>query len=184
MKILAIAGKDLLRLVRSPSFLTFGLFIPLLMGAIFYLAFGGIGSGDEGFSVAPTRVQVANLDTPELRAGRILSGPSSWSTSCPRPSSPASWRSPRPRTRLRPWSGGSPGGRCGRHHPGRADRRNPRRRGKAQRWRSTPTRRLPSAPASSRQSSKAWWTITPAARSPARWPRSSWQHVVARSTAN
>lgn len=77
MKILAIAGKDLLRLVRSPSFLTFGLFIPLLMGAIFYLAFGGIGSGDEGFSVAPTRVQVANLDTPDsvqsgFSAGRLL----------------------------------------------------------------------------------------------------------------
>lgn len=74
---LAVAGKDLLRLIRSPSFLTFGFLIPLLMAGIFYLAFGGIGSTGETFSVAPTRVLVVNQDAPPsaaagFSAGRLL----------------------------------------------------------------------------------------------------------------
>ena len=77
MKMLAVAAKDLLRLVRSPSFLTFGLLIPLLMGGLFHLAFGGLGSEGQGVSVAPTRVQIVNFDLPTasqegFSAGQLL----------------------------------------------------------------------------------------------------------------
>ena len=74
MKMLAVASKDLLRLVRSPSFLTFGFLIPLLMGGLFHLAFGGLGSEDQGLAVAPTRVQIANLDHPVTSEGGFSAG--------------------------------------------------------------------------------------------------------------
>jgi ABC-2 type transport system permease protein len=74
MKMLTIAGKDLLRLVRSPSFLTFGFVIPLLASGLFYFAFGGFNSGSQGFSVAATRVLVVNLDEPGGQAGVVPAG--------------------------------------------------------------------------------------------------------------
>jgi ABC-2 type transport system permease protein len=74
MKILAIAGKDLRRLIGSPSFLTFGFIIPLLMGALFYLAFGGLGSQDQGLHVAATKVQVVNLDRQTTPGGGMSAG--------------------------------------------------------------------------------------------------------------
>ncbi len=63
MKTLDIARKDLLRSFRSVSFVGMGFAIPLLVSGIFYFAFGGL-SGEEGFSVPRTSVQLVNLDEP------------------------------------------------------------------------------------------------------------------------
>jgi len=74
MKMLTVARKDLLRLIRSVSFLAFGFAVPLLVTTLFYFAFGGLGSGNQGFSVASTRVQVVNLDQPGPQAGSLAAG--------------------------------------------------------------------------------------------------------------
>jgi ABC-2 type transport system permease protein len=74
MKMLTVAGKDLLRQIRSVSFLAFGFAVPLLVTTLFYFAFGGIASGNQGFSVASTRVQVVNLDRPGPQAGGLAAG--------------------------------------------------------------------------------------------------------------
>jgi ABC-2 type transport system permease protein len=63
MKILDIALKDLLRSLRNYFFLGFGLGVPVLMGAIFYLAFGGL-AGEGGFEIAQVDVVIVNLDEP------------------------------------------------------------------------------------------------------------------------
>ena len=63
MKTLDIALKDLLRSLRNYFFLGFGLGAPLLMGAIFYFAFGGLAS-EEGFDIPQMDVLVVNLDEP------------------------------------------------------------------------------------------------------------------------
>jgi ABC-2 type transport system permease protein len=62
MKILDIAFKDLLRSARSATFLAFGFAVPLLVSAIFYFAFGGLGSTSSGFDLPTTKVQVVNQD--------------------------------------------------------------------------------------------------------------------------
>ena len=74
MKVLDIAFKDLLRSVRSASFLAFGFVVPLLVSGIFYLAFGGLASGDGGFDLPTTSVQVVNQDQVRqgLSAGQML----------------------------------------------------------------------------------------------------------------
>jgi len=73
MKVLDIAWKDLIRSFRSLFFLFFGLAVPLLMSGLFYLAFGGISSDDEGFDLSVTEVQVVNLDE-EGFGGQLLVG--------------------------------------------------------------------------------------------------------------
>lgn len=73
MKILDIAGKDLLRSFRSMFFLMFGLGVPLLMAGIFYFAFGGL-AGDDGFEAPQTRVQIVNLDEPMSEYGGFSAG--------------------------------------------------------------------------------------------------------------
>jgi ABC-2 type transport system permease protein len=62
MKILDIALKDMTRSFRSLFALMFMFGIPLLMGGMFSLMFGGLGSGSDGFPIPVTKVAVANLD--------------------------------------------------------------------------------------------------------------------------
>jgi ABC-2 type transport system permease protein len=76
MKILDIALKDILRSLRNYFFLGFGLGVPILMGVIFYFAFGGLAS-EGGFEIAQVEVLIVNLDEPlaeydGFSAGKIL----------------------------------------------------------------------------------------------------------------
>ncbi|MBN1978251.1 MAG: ABC transporter permease [Anaerolineae bacterium] len=76
MKILDIALKDILRSLRNYFFLGFGLGVPVLMGVIFYFAFGGLASED-GFEIARVDVLIVNLDEPlaeydGFSAGKML----------------------------------------------------------------------------------------------------------------
>jgi ABC-2 type transport system permease protein len=76
MKILDIALKDIVRSLRNYFFLGFGLGVPILMGVIFYFAFGGLASED-GFEIAQVEVLIVNLDEPlaeydGFSAGKIL----------------------------------------------------------------------------------------------------------------
>jgi ABC-2 type transport system permease protein len=73
MKILDIALKDLLRSLRNYFFLGFGLGVPVLMGVIFYFAFGSL-AGEEGFSIPQTDVLVVNLDEPVAAYGGFSAG--------------------------------------------------------------------------------------------------------------
>jgi ABC-2 type transport system permease protein len=74
MKMLDIAFKDLMRSARSASFLAFGFVVPLLVSAIFYFAFGGLGSTDSGFNLPTTKVEVVNQDQAQagFSAGQTL----------------------------------------------------------------------------------------------------------------
>jgi ABC-2 type transport system permease protein len=73
MKTLDIALKDLQRSLTNAFFLVFGLVLPLLTGALFYFAFGGL-EGDGGFELPTTPVVVANLDEggDAFRAGDLV----------------------------------------------------------------------------------------------------------------
>jgi ABC-2 type transport system permease protein len=78
MKILDIALKDIVRSLRNYFFLGFGLGVPVLMGVIFYFAFGGL-AGEDGFEIARVDVVVVNLDEPLAEydgfcAGEMLVG--------------------------------------------------------------------------------------------------------------
>jgi ABC-2 type transport system permease protein len=55
-------------------FIVFGLVLPLATGALFHFAFGGLASEDGGFDLAPTQVQVVNLDKGQMgfSAGELL----------------------------------------------------------------------------------------------------------------
>jgi ABC-2 type transport system permease protein len=74
MKILDIAFKDLLRSFRSVFVLVFAFILPLLTIAIFYFAFGGMGSDDGGFNLPTTKVQIVNLDQPAPQSGGFVAG--------------------------------------------------------------------------------------------------------------
>ena len=75
MKTLDIAFKDILRSFRSIFFLAFGLAIPMLVSGLFYLAFGGLASADEGkFALPAVQVQVVNLDQGSAQAGGFSAG--------------------------------------------------------------------------------------------------------------
>lgn len=74
MKTLDIALKDLLRSFRSVFVVVFAFVLPLLTIAIFYFAFGGMGSDDGGFDLPTTRVQVVNLDKPAPQSGDFVAG--------------------------------------------------------------------------------------------------------------
>jgi len=62
MKILDIAIKDLIRSFRSLFALVFMFGVPLLVTGMFYIMFGSMASGNEGFSLPRTAVVIANLD--------------------------------------------------------------------------------------------------------------------------
>lgn len=73
MKVIDIALKDLLRSLRNYFFLGFGLGVPVLMGVIFYFAFGGLAS-DGGFNLSQIDVVVVNLDEPVAQYGGFSGG--------------------------------------------------------------------------------------------------------------
>lgn len=73
MKVLHIALKDLLRSLRNYFFLGLGLGAPLLMGGLFYFAFGGLAD-EEGFQIPQTDVVVVNLDEPVAEYGGFSAG--------------------------------------------------------------------------------------------------------------
>ncbi len=76
MKIIDIALKDLTRSMRSTFAILFMFGVPLLVTGMFYLMFGNIAGGDEGFDLPVTRVVVANLDegSPDLQLGASMAG--------------------------------------------------------------------------------------------------------------
>jgi ABC-2 type transport system permease protein len=74
MKALDIAIRDLVRAVRSLSFLAFGLLVPLLVSTLFYFAFRGIGADGGGWSLPPTSVKLVNLDEPGPESGGLSAG--------------------------------------------------------------------------------------------------------------
>lgn len=73
MKILDVAFKDLLRSLRNTFFLGFGIGVPVLMGVIFYFAFGGLAS-EGGFNISQVDVLVVNLDEPMAEYGGFSAG--------------------------------------------------------------------------------------------------------------
>jgi ABC-type Na+ efflux pump permease subunit len=73
MKTLDIALKDFVRSFRNTFFLGFGIGVPVLMGVIFYFAFGGIASED-GFNVPQVDVLVVDLDEPVAAYGDFSVG--------------------------------------------------------------------------------------------------------------
>jgi ABC-2 type transport system permease protein len=74
MKVIDIALKDLWHSFRNAMFIVFGLVLPMATGALFYFAFGGLASDGDGSDLAPTQVQVVNLDEGEMgfSAGELL----------------------------------------------------------------------------------------------------------------
>jgi ABC-2 type transport system permease protein len=73
MKVIDIALRDLLRSLRNFFFLGFGLGVPLLMGVIFYFAFGGLAS-EGGFNLSRMDVVIVNLDEPVAEYGGFSAG--------------------------------------------------------------------------------------------------------------
>jgi ABC-2 type transport system permease protein len=73
MKILDIALKDILRSLRNYFFLGFGLGVPVLMGVIFYFAFGGLAS-EGGFNLPQIDVVIVNLDEPVAEYNNFSAG--------------------------------------------------------------------------------------------------------------
>jgi ABC-2 type transport system permease protein len=74
MKILDIALKDMRRMFVNAFFIVLGLIVPFLTAGLFYFAFGGMGSEDEGFELATVQVVVANEDEggPGFSAGGLI----------------------------------------------------------------------------------------------------------------
>jgi len=62
MKLIDVALKDLSGFFRSAMFLVFGFVLPILTSTLFYFAFAGLVTGDGGFNLPATQVQVVNLD--------------------------------------------------------------------------------------------------------------------------
>lgn len=78
MKVLDIAFKDLIQAFRSRIAIMFMFVVPMLVTGLFYLIFGNIAGGDEGFTLPQTAVIVVNLDEGQLSGigsmGRFLTG--------------------------------------------------------------------------------------------------------------
>ncbi len=74
MKTLTIALKDLRRSLTNMFFLAMGLGMPLLFTTIFYFAFGGAGSDDDGFDLPQTPVVVVDQDQPAAQYGNFSAG--------------------------------------------------------------------------------------------------------------
>ncbi len=73
-KSLDVALKDLMRNTRSPFVLVMMFGAPLMITALIYFAFSGLGGGDGGFQLPVTRVQVANLDQTSAEFGGFAAG--------------------------------------------------------------------------------------------------------------
>ncbi len=77
---LHIAIKDLRGALRSRFFIGVAVFVPLLVTALFFFAFGGqVSQAGKGPGMAPVRTVVVNQDAGQLQLGRLvanmLSGP-------------------------------------------------------------------------------------------------------------
>src|SRR5687767_12580639 len=77
MNILDVALKDLKRVFRSVFALVMMFGAPLLIAGLLYFAFGGLAGGNGSFTLAQTRVVIANLDQPgfstsSFKAGEML----------------------------------------------------------------------------------------------------------------
>ena len=74
MKILDISIKDLKHIFKSVFSLVMMFGAPLLITGLLYFAFGGIASGDGGFNMPVTKVQIVNLDQPGAQASGFQAG--------------------------------------------------------------------------------------------------------------
>lgn len=77
MNILVVALKDLRRVFRSIFSLIMMFGAPLLIAGLLYFAFGGLASGSSSFTLARTRLVIANLDQAgssgsSFKAGEML----------------------------------------------------------------------------------------------------------------
>ena len=77
MNILVVATKDLKRVFRSVFALIMMFGAPLLIAGLLYFAFGGLANGSDSFTLARTRLVIANLDHPgssgsSFKAGEML----------------------------------------------------------------------------------------------------------------
>ena len=74
-----IAVKDLRGALRSRFFIGVAVFVPLLVTALFFFAFGGQVNTAKGPGMAPVRTAVVNQDAGQMQLGRLvadmLSGP-------------------------------------------------------------------------------------------------------------
>jgi ABC-type multidrug transport system permease subunit len=69
MKTLDIASKDLKHIFQSVFSLVMMFGAPLLITGLLYFAFGGLGSGNGGYHMPVTKVQIVNLDRPDAAMG-------------------------------------------------------------------------------------------------------------------
>jgi len=68
-----IAGKDLRGALRSRFFVGVAVFVPLLVTALFFFAFGGqVRETGRGSGMAPVRTVVVNDDEGQMQLGRIV----------------------------------------------------------------------------------------------------------------
>lgn len=74
MNIFDVAFKDLKRVFRSVFALIMMFGAPLLIAGLLYFAFGGLASGSGSFTLARTRVVIANLDQPDSSANSFKAG--------------------------------------------------------------------------------------------------------------
>ena len=74
MNILDVALKDLKRVFRSPFALVMMFGAPLLIAGLLYFAFGGLASGNGSFTLARTRLIIANLDQARFSGSSFKAG--------------------------------------------------------------------------------------------------------------
>ncbi len=72
MKAIDIALKDMLQSFRSMFALAFMFLVPILITGMFVFLFSGMGSGDGGFDLPQTQVQIVNEDQGEAGLGQML----------------------------------------------------------------------------------------------------------------
>ena len=72
---LHVAIKDLRGALRSRFFIGVALFVPLLVTALFFFAFGGqVSKSGKGPGMAPVRTVVVNYDEGQMQLGRLVIG--------------------------------------------------------------------------------------------------------------
>jgi hypothetical protein len=74
MKIIDIALKDLKHIFLSVFSLVMMFGAPLLITGLLYFAFGGLSGGKGGFAMPVIKVQVANLDQPDIETSGFAAG--------------------------------------------------------------------------------------------------------------
>jgi ABC-2 type transport system permease protein len=74
MKLIDIAFKDISHTFRSLFSLVMMFGAPLLITGLLYFAFGGLAGGGNDFDMPVTRVQVVNLDQPDMQSNAFSAG--------------------------------------------------------------------------------------------------------------